>query len=41
LRFEQLQEPLPRLALVPLAVAAHDLEQRVGGGIAIARSHFC
>src|SRR5215210_1792918 len=39
LRLEKLQESLARGALVPLAVAADDLEQFVGGGVAVAGRH--
>src|SRR6185503_15793253 len=35
-RFEQLEQPLARRALVPLAVAPDAVEQLVGGGVAIA-----
>src|SRR5687767_8801383 len=39
LRLQQLEEALARRAFVPLAVAADDLEQFVGGGVAVARGH--
>src|SRR5436305_14833618 len=35
-RFEQLEQPLARGALVPLAVARDAVEQLVGGGVAVA-----
>src|SRR3546814_13507748 len=37
--FEELEQPLARGALVPVAVAADDLEQLVGGGVAVALVH--
>src|SRR5206468_7480834 len=40
LRFEQLEELLPRRAFVPLTVAADEFEQGVGGSIAVARCHL-
>ena len=36
LRFEELQEALARRALVPVGVAGDDLEQGIGGGVAVA-----
>src|SRR6185295_19718506 len=35
-RFEELEQPLARRALVPLAVAPDAVEQLVGGGVALA-----
>jgi hypothetical protein len=35
---QQLEQPLARRALVPVAVAADDLEQLVGGAVAVARA---
>ena len=40
LRFEQLEEALARRAVVPFAVAADDLEQRVGRRVALAGGHL-
>src|SRR3546814_525779 len=37
--FEELEQPLARGALVPVAVAADDLEPLVGGGVAVALIH--
>src|SRR5687767_5368605 len=40
LRLEQLQEALVGRALVPVALAADDLEQGVGGAVAVAGRHL-
>ena len=37
---EQLEQLLARRALVPFAVGGDDREQRVGGGVAVARRHL-
>src|SRR5205823_2628373 len=40
LRFEELEEALARGAVVPLAVAADDLEQGVGAAVAVSGGHL-